>query len=37
MTLKFLSDASVSAGGFQMQYIAFNASLLYQDHTSPLP
>lgn len=27
MTLKFLSDASVTAGGFQLQYIAFNASL----------
>ncbi|XP_059895372.1 tumor necrosis factor-inducible gene 6 protein [Gadus macrocephalus] len=37
MTLKFLSDASVTAGGFQMQYIAFNASLLYQGHASPLP
>ncbi|XP_041724849.1 tumor necrosis factor-inducible gene 6 protein-like [Coregonus clupeaformis] len=35
MTLKFLSDASVVAGGFQMEYIAVNASLLhFQNDTS---
>ncbi|AWP13621.1 putative tumor necrosis factor-inducible 6 protein [Scophthalmus maximus] len=27
MTLKFLSDASVTAGGFQLQYTAFNTSV----------
>ncbi|KAG7219725.1 hypothetical protein INR49_018888 [Caranx melampygus] len=27
MTLKFLSDASVTAGGFRLQYTAFNASI----------
>ncbi|XP_068185614.1 tumor necrosis factor-inducible gene 6 protein [Antennarius striatus] len=27
MTLKFLSDASVTAGGFKLQYTAFNSSL----------
>ncbi|KAA0715826.1 Tumor necrosis factor-inducible gene 6 protein [Triplophysa tibetana] len=27
MTLKFLSDSSVTAGGFQLQYIAMNSSL----------
>ncbi|XP_035629935.1 tumor necrosis factor-inducible gene 6 protein-like isoform X2 [Oncorhynchus keta] len=35
MTLKFLSDASVVAGGFQMEYIAVNSSLLhFQNDTS---
>uniref|UniRef100_A0A3B5BET6 TNF alpha induced protein 6 n=1 Tax=Stegastes partitus TaxID=144197 RepID=A0A3B5BET6_9TELE len=33
MTLKFLSDASVTAGGFQLQYTAVNASLLSHNHT----
>ncbi|XP_028447413.1 tumor necrosis factor-inducible gene 6 protein isoform X1 [Perca flavescens] len=33
MTLKFLSDASVTAGGFQLQYHAFNASFFSQNHT----
>ncbi|KAM4561318.1 tumor necrosis factor-inducible gene 6 protein [Fundulus diaphanus] len=33
MTLKFLSDASVTAGGFQLQYVAFDASLDPQNHT----
>lgn len=27
MTLKFLSDASVTAGGFQLRYTALNASV----------
>ncbi|XP_034418197.1 tumor necrosis factor-inducible gene 6 protein [Cyclopterus lumpus] len=33
MTLKFLSDASVTAGGFQLQYVAFDASPSAQNHT----
>lgn len=33
MTLKFLSDASVTAGGFKLQYVAFDASLSSQNHT----
>ncbi|MEQ2284725.1 Tumor necrosis factor-inducible protein 6 protein, partial [Ameca splendens] len=33
MTLKFLSDASVTAGGFQLQYVAFDPSLVHQNHT----
>lgn len=33
MTLKFLSDASVTAGGFQLQYITFNASLFSHNDT----
>uniref|UniRef100_A0A8C6WTW7 Tumor necrosis factor-inducible gene 6 protein n=1 Tax=Neogobius melanostomus TaxID=47308 RepID=A0A8C6WTW7_9GOBI len=31
MTLKFLSDASVTAGGFQLQYKAVNASSISQN------
>uniref|UniRef100_A0A4W5L5I7 CUB domain-containing protein n=1 Tax=Hucho hucho TaxID=62062 RepID=A0A4W5L5I7_9TELE len=35
MTLKFLSDASVVAGGFQLEYIAVNSSLIhFQNDTS---
>ncbi|KAM6986104.1 tumor necrosis factor-inducible gene 6 protein [Aplochiton taeniatus] len=34
MTLKFLSDASVTAGGFQLEYIAMNASLLSENHNN---
>ncbi|KAM6934600.1 tumor necrosis factor-inducible gene 6 protein [Xenentodon cancila] len=33
MTLKFISDASVTAGGFQLKYVAFNASSLPQNLT----
>ncbi|XP_030283416.1 tumor necrosis factor-inducible gene 6 protein [Sparus aurata] len=33
MTLKFLTDASVTAGGFQLQYTAFNASLYSNNYT----
>ncbi len=33
MTLKFLSDASVTAGGFQLEYTANDASLFSQNYT----
>ncbi|XP_075886809.1 tumor necrosis factor-inducible gene 6 protein [Nelusetta ayraudi] len=33
MTLKFLSDASVTAGGFQLKYSAIDASEVPQNHT----
>ncbi|KAM9850545.1 tumor necrosis factor-inducible gene 6 protein [Aulostomus maculatus] len=33
MTLKFLSDASVTAGGFQLEYHAINPSLFSQNQT----
>ncbi|XP_007569328.1 tumor necrosis factor-inducible gene 6 protein [Poecilia formosa] len=37
MTLKFLSDASVTAGGFQLQYVAFDPSAGPQNHTHSFP
>ncbi len=36
MTLKFLSDSSVTGGGFQLQYIAVNSSQLFDNHTDAL-
>lgn len=33
MTLKFLSDASVTAGGFQLKYSTTDASEVPQNHT----
>ncbi|KAI9518812.1 Tumor necrosis factor-inducible protein 6 protein [Dissostichus eleginoides] len=33
MTLKFLSDASVTAGGFKLQYVTFDASLFSQNQS----
>ncbi|XP_013889413.1 tumor necrosis factor-inducible gene 6 protein [Austrofundulus limnaeus] len=32
MTMKFLSDASITAGGFQLEYVAFNASLFLKNN-----
>ncbi|XP_023192240.1 tumor necrosis factor-inducible gene 6 protein [Xiphophorus maculatus] len=37
MTLKFLSDASVTAAGFQLQYVAFDPSAGPQNQTYDFP